>query len=153
MKYKKEELAIKLLSIISKMDENNKKNYYDFQTKQVLLYNLYKIFTKNKLKPCIIEKNELNYKIWQDSNKYIYDIIQAHIEQNKNLFSLAQYIGKDINMTIKILKAFISFSKEGKIILNQNNVLCSLEDLKNEGVNKEEIIPEELKKYFEEIRI
>ena len=94
MKYKKEELAIKLLSIIPKMDENDKKNYYDFQTKQVLLYNLYKIFTKNKLKPYIIEKNDLNYKIWQYSNKYIYDIIQAHIEQNKNLFSFENILVK-----------------------------------------------------------
>ena len=80
LKYKKEELAIKLLSIIPKMNENDKKNYYDFQTKQILLYNLYKIFTKIKLKPCIIEKNDLNYKIWHYSNKYIYDIIQEHIE-------------------------------------------------------------------------
>jgi len=110
-----------------------------------LLCGIYKSFTKSNLIPYEIERNELNYKIWKYSNNYIYDIIQRHIEQNNDIFSFAKYIGKDVNNAIKYLKIFISFSNNGKIILNQNNELCYLKDLKNEGKNKDEVIPEELK--------
>ena len=148
MENKREKLAIKLLSIIPKENkiENKKTNSdKDIQTRQILLYKLYRIFTKSKLKSYEIENDESNYKIWHYSNRYIYDIIQSHIERNNDILSLAEYIGKDKNKAIMLLKAFISFSKEGKIILNQNNDLCYLEKLKNEGENKSEIIPEELK--------
>ena len=144
MNYKKNELAIKLLSIIPKKNENNEDND-DPQTRQLLLCGIYKSFTKSNLIPYEIERNELNYKIWIYSNYYIYDIIQRHIEQNNDIFSFAKYIGKDVNNAIKYLKIFISFSNSGKIILNQNNELCYLKDLENEGKNKDEVIPEELK--------
>ena len=107
-----------------------------------MLYKLYRIFTKSKLKSYEIENNESNYKIWQYSNNYIYDIIRSNIEKNSDIFSLAKYIQKDINTTIEYLQAFISFSNKGKIILNQNNELCYLKDLKNEGEDEKEIIPE-----------
>ena len=61
------------------------------------------------------------------------------------MLSLSNYIGKDNEQTINLLKDFITFSKNGKIFLNQNNKLCKLEELKNEGKNKDDIIPEELK--------
>ena len=144
--HKKEEAAKILICIIPKENENKKdKELSDPQNMQRNLFKLYNIFTKNNLKIYEIDRNESNFKIWNYSNKYIYKIIQSAIEKRDNLFSLSKYIEKDEKETIQLLKNFIQFSKNGKIIINQNNELCEIKDLKNEGKDKDEKIPEELK--------
>lgn len=147
--YKKKELAIELICIIPKEKENEdeKKLKYsqDEQSEQRKLFKLYNIFSRKNNKNYEIERNELNSNIWKNSNQYIYEIIRDNIEKSQDIFSLSKYINKDKDETIQLLKMFINFSKKGKIIMNQNNELCDLEKLKNEGKNKNEKIPEELK--------
>ena len=94
---------------------------------------IYEFFTKYKY-----EYSEINISqstdnnLWLYSNKYIYDIIREIIEKHDNLNSLAKSLGKNKKSTIEKLKDFITFSSKGKIVLNQNNNFCKIDELSNE---------------------
>jgi len=121
------EAAEYLIRIIPKESDNPNNE------KQRNLFLIYEFFTKNKYNYSEININESNYNnLWLYSNKYIYDIIREIIEKHDNIKSLAKSIGKITNSTIKKLKDFITFSSEGKIVLNQNNNLCKIDELSNE---------------------
>ncbi|OUM58403.1 hypothetical protein PIROE2DRAFT_16332 [Piromyces sp. E2] len=109
------------------------------------LFNLYKTFSNAKYEPIEIECNYQISGIWEYSNKYIYQIIRKVIEKYSNLTTLANYLNKSNEETLDCLSRFLHFSKEGKIILNQNNVFCYLEQLKNDESFGNEFLPEKLK--------
>ena len=141
----KKEAASRLLKIIPKYNTEIK-DKDDSQNKQIILFRLYIIFTKENLKYVQIERNELNEGIWKYSNEYIYEIIRDIIEKHDNIDSLSKYLNKNNDETINILKYFTKFTKKGKIFLNQNNDLCEIDnELYNEGNNNNDLIPEELK--------
>jgi len=107
---------------------------------------LYETFEKEDVKAIEIERNDLNEYIWKYSNPYIYEIIKDKIEKHDNIQLLSNYLEKSEEETIDLIKSFIKYTKEGKIIVNQNNIFCKLKDgLYNEGSNNKEKIPEELK--------
>lgn len=143
---KKIEAAKYLIRIIPKLNDSIKSND-DPQNKQRKLNELYKIFTRSTDDVCEIDRSENNEKIWKDSNKYIITIIKNKIESYSKTTEAASYLGKtndENDETIKYLNEFISFSKEGKIIPNQNGKLCIKDSLYNEG-KEDKKIPEELK--------
>ena len=143
---KKEEASIKLLSIIPKENEKEKIDIQrDLEDKQRNLFYLYNIFTKSNMKSYEISRNVSNWVIWNYSNDCIFEIIKSYIEKNDDITSLAKFIGKGKDETIQLLKEFLIFTKEGKIIMNQNEKLCHLEDLKNEGNIISDKIPNDLK--------
>ena len=150
----KKEAAICLLKIIPKKLEKNDNNSEDkdnFQDKQRRLFYLYTIFTQENCDYIEIDRNDLNEYIWKYSNPYIYKIIIDKIEQYDDIDSLSAYLAKSKDETIKFLKYFIRYTKEGKIFVNQNNKFCYLynvdenEILYNDGENANESLPEVLK--------
>ena len=144
----KKEAAICLLSIIPKnIDEDDNQDKNNFNYKQKKLFFLYNIFTNDDLNCVEINRDDENEDIWKYSNPYIYQIITEKIEEYDDVESLSKYIQKSKDKTINLLRAFMNYSNEGRIIPNQNYELCELDDeeLFNEGETKKEIIPEELK--------
>ena len=109
-----------------------KSNNTNFENQRELFL-IYEFFTKNKYDYSEININQVtNNNLWFYSNKYIYDIIRKIIEKHDNINSLAKSLGKNKKSTIEKLKAFIKFSKTGKIVLNQNSNLCEINSLSNE---------------------
>ena len=140
-----EAAAICLLKIIPKKRKEYK-DEEDFQDKQRMLFSLYETFIKENCDYIEIERNYSNEEIWKYSNIYIYEIIRSIIERYDSIDSLSQYLEKSKEKAIYFLKMFIKYTKKGKIIINQNLVLCNLDnDLYNEGSNPKESIPEMLK--------
>ena len=143
----KTKAAIELLKIIPKEEEKDKElSVKDVQDKQILLFQLFRAFTQENIKPIEIERNDLNEKIWKYSNPYIYEIIKDKIEEHDNIDSLSKYFNYDKKTLIKLITLFTKYTKEGKIILNQNYNFCEIdENLYNEGLDPKDKIPEELK--------
>ena len=150
--FKGKEAAIRLIKIIPKANENETND--NFQEKQRRLFDLYKIFTKENCESIEIDRNDSNEGIWKYSNPYIYDIITNIIEKYNNVEILSKYLGKNQDETIDLLKMFTSYTKKGKINVNQNNELCNLVyyidnkeyyNLFNEGIDDKDKIPENLK--------
>ncbi|ORX79571.1 hypothetical protein BCR32DRAFT_300799 [Anaeromyces robustus] len=117
----------------------------DSTNNQRKLFNLYKIFTKqnfSKNEYCEVNESDYNYGIWDYSNKYIHMIINDIIEENSSLDMLANYLGKNKEDTFNYLKDFIlefsSLGKIGKIVPNQYDELCNINELMNEGDSDEE---------------
>ena len=148
--YIKQNASICLLTIIPKKSKDKDKDNLDknnFQDKQRKLFFLFNIFTKEQHTCLEIERNDLNKNIWKYSNPYIYQIITQVIESHDNIESLSKYLNETVENTLYFLKLFIKYSNKGKIIPNQNNKLCELDNQKlfNEGSAENEEIPEELK--------
>ncbi|OUM57448.1 hypothetical protein PIROE2DRAFT_17572 [Piromyces sp. E2] len=139
-----EKAAKYLIKIIPKKSNNEMEDDQDRQRK---LFNLYKSFKKRNYDYEEIERNDYNTDIWRYSNKYIFAIIRREIERFNDVNSLARNIGYNEDETLSFLKQFIKFSQEGKIIPNQNNILCNIEDLCNDIEN----IPEKLKDIAEHL--
>ena len=101
--------------------------------KQRKLFFIYEFFTQNKYNYFEININESNdNNLWFYSNRYIFDIIREIIEKYDDINSLTNSLGKNKEPTIDKLREFIKYSKNGKIILNQNNNFCKIDDLSNE---------------------
>jgi len=115
-----------LIRIIPKKSDN-----LIFESQRELFF-IYEFFTKinNYSEINIEELNDIN--LWFYSNKYIYDKIREIIEKHDNIKSLAESLKENEESTIEKLKEFIEFSKIGKIILNQNNNFCKIDELSNE---------------------
>ena len=116
-----------LIRIIPKKSDNS--NY----EKQRKLFFIYEFFTQIKYNYFEIDINESNDNhLWDYSNIYIYYIIRKIIEKYDDINSLAESLGINEESTIKNLKEFIKFSSKGKIVLNQNNNFCKIDELLNE---------------------
>ena len=101
--------------------------------KQRKLFFIYEFFTQNKYNYFEININESNdNNLWFYSNRYIFDIFREIIEKYDDINSLTNSLGKNKEPTIDKLREFIKYSKIGKIILNQNNNFCKIDDLSNE---------------------
>ena len=139
----------KLNSYFIKMSENNSKNNIKAAKyliriipkksdnlnckKQRKLFFIYKFFTKINYNYFEIDINESNDNhLWDYSNIYVYSIIKKIIEKHYDINSLAESLGENEECVIEKLKEFIKFSKTGKIILNQNDDFCKIDDLYNE---------------------
>ena len=116
-----------LIRIIPKKSDNP--NYEN----QRNLFFIYIFFTKINCNYCEININESSANnLWVYSNKYIYGIIRKIIENHNNINSLAESLGENKESTIEKLKEFLNFSKTGKIVPNQNNDFCEIDELFNE---------------------
>ncbi|OUM68466.1 hypothetical protein PIROE2DRAFT_3755 [Piromyces sp. E2] len=105
----------------------------DVQNRQRDLFELYKIFTGDISTICEIERNDNNFNsIWYYSNKYIFEIIKGVIEQQGTLDALNRRIVRSNDYTLDYLRKFITYSPSGKIIPNQNNKFCDINQLFNE---------------------
>jgi len=109
----------------------------DSKSLQRKLFNLYQKFSKqtfSKNEYCEIDIKDYNYKLWDNSNKYIFDIIREIIEKNKDVKSLANDLRKSEKDTLKYLNIFINkFSDKGRIVPNQYCQFCEIKKLMNEG--------------------
>ena len=97
------------------------------------LFFIYKFFTQNDGNYIEINIDDPNYNnIWNNSNKYIYDIVRDIIKKHDNIDSLCSSLKENKESTIEKIKEFLKFSATGKIVPNQNNKLCELSNLLNE---------------------
>eukprot|EP00833_Pecoramyces_ruminatium_P012595 jgi/Orpsp1_1/1186627/evm.model.d7180000052101.1 len=128
----KKNTAKYLIRILPKKDiQINSKD--DVQNKQRELFELYKIFTGDIATTCEIDRNDNNYSsIWYYSNKYIFEIIKGVIEQQGTLDALNRRIVRNSEYTLEYLRKFITYSTSGRIIPNQNNIFCEMNNLYNE---------------------
>ena len=109
-----------------------KSDIQNFENQRELFF-IYNFFTQINCDYCEININESgDNNLWLYSNKYIYDIIKGIIENHININTLAESLGENKESIIEKLKEFLKFSKNGKIVLNQNNEFCKIDELSNE---------------------
>jgi len=116
--------------------------------RQRKLFNLYEIFTNKSYDKFEIKNNLYNDEIWRSSNKYIFKFIRKEIEKHENLKSLEDYICKNEEETLNYLLEFIKYSKEGRVILNQNDQFCQRDQLQNDEFENNAFIPDILKDIY-----
>jgi len=148
---KKERAAMYLIRIIPEQNPNYEQYSSDNEEdssrgKQRRLFHLYQIFVKTDDKAIEIKDNDQNEGIWKYSNRYIYKIIRNVIEEHADIDSLANSLEISKEETLNHLKEFIiNYSKDGRIVPNQNDHFCQLDELKNDESLKNNFIPEKLK--------
>ena len=123
----KRKAAKYLIKIIPKKSD---KSICEKQRKLFFIYEFFTQINHNYFEIDIKESN--NYHLWDYSNRYIYNIIRKIIEKHDDINSLAESLEENEESTIEKLKEFIEFSKDGKILLNQNNDFCEINELLNE---------------------
>ncbi|ORX61263.1 hypothetical protein BCR36DRAFT_579284 [Piromyces finnis] len=152
---KKELAATYLIRILPEQNssssaEQESSLHFDYtssaSSKQRKLYHLYQLFTKTNDITQTIKENDQNEGIWKYSNTYIYRFIRNEIEKWEDLDSLSKALGKSDQEILTYLKQFIHhYSREGRVVLNQNNHFCRIDELQNEECFDDRPIPEVLK--------
>jgi len=147
-----------LIQIILKKTEDNK---CEWQNEQRNLFNIYIIFIKNDIEYYEIENKYCDKGLWRDANEHICDEITFIIEKCEVINELRSIlnIGNKYNDKDKIfeyLNIINKFRKEGKIVPNQYEQFCHLNDLYNEGITNIEttnieLIPEEHKEMAKDL--
>jgi len=138
-KKNREIIAECIIKIIPKVSEDDDVN--DWQNTQRKIFDIYKTFTKINEEGIEIDRNENNKQLWKYVNLYIYKKIKNVIEKHNNMGELAEYLQIEKSVLFEYIKIILKISSEGKIIPNQNEKLCNI----NELYNDEELIQEELK--------
>ncbi|OUM69104.1 hypothetical protein PIROE2DRAFT_2989 [Piromyces sp. E2] len=132
----KNKVADYLIRIIPRKIKSQDQPWQENQRK---LFDIYKIFTKKDYESCEIEANSTKYKeLWQESNKYIYNIIKNVIEKYEKVEELVNALNIDKSTIFEYLKIIINFNHEGKIIPNQYEEFCSSDILFNENIQSNE---------------